>query len=60
MLNLMGYDTGIREQELLVVVEVLPALIGHELPGHVNKAGLRSRLHPGPTLCQAGGAASFA
>jgi hydroxymethylglutaryl-CoA lyase len=53
MLNLMGYDTGIREQELLDMVEGLPALIGHELPGHLSKAGLRSRLHPAPLPRQA-------
>ncbi|SMG60389.1 hydroxymethylglutaryl-CoA lyase [Paraburkholderia susongensis] len=51
MLNLMGYDTGIREQELLDIASGLPGLIGHELPGHLNKAGLRSRLHSVPTRC---------
>ena len=51
MLNLMGYDTGIREQTLLDIASGLPALIGHDLPSHVNKAGLRSRLHAAPTPC---------
>jgi hydroxymethylglutaryl-CoA lyase len=51
MLNLMGYDTGISEQDLLDIASDLPALIGHDLPSHLNKADLRSRRHTVPTPC---------
>jgi len=51
MLNLMGYNTGISEQALLDIASGLPALIGHDLPSHLSKAGLRSRLHAVPTSC---------
>ncbi|RKP44430.1 hydroxymethylglutaryl-CoA lyase [Pararobbsia silviterrae] len=48
MLNLMGYDTGIEEHTLLDVASGLPELVGHALPSHLSKAGLRSRRHPAP------------
>jgi len=47
-LALMGYDTGIALASLLAAASRLPALIGHELPGQIVKAGRRLDLHPLP------------
>ena len=48
MLQVMGYDTGIDLQRLLAVARRLSALVGHEVPGQVAKAGLITDLHPVP------------
>ncbi|OZI72369.1 hydroxymethylglutaryl-CoA lyase [Bordetella genomosp. 12] len=48
MLNLMGYDTGIDVERLLEISATLPALVGHDIPSQLLKAGTRSRLHPPP------------
>jgi hydroxymethylglutaryl-CoA lyase len=48
MLHSMGYDTGIDLPRLLRVARQLPALVGHEVPGQLAKAGLVSDLHPVP------------
>jgi len=48
MLNLMGYDTGVDLQRLLAVSAALPALIGHDVPSQLLKAGPRWRTHPAP------------
>lgn len=48
MLQAMGYDTGIDLGRLLAVARSLPAIVGHEVPGQVAKAGLISDLHPAP------------
>ena len=47
-LALMGYDTGIDLARLLSAARRLPALIGHEIPSQIVKAGLRLDLHPMP------------
>ncbi|WP_200932585.1 hydroxymethylglutaryl-CoA lyase [Pseudorhodoferax sp. Leaf267] len=48
-LQLMGYDTGVDLGLLIAAAERLPALIGHELPGQIVKAGRRLDLHPVPS-----------
>jgi hydroxymethylglutaryl-CoA lyase len=48
MLHAMGYDTGIDLPRLLAVARRLPAIVGHDVPGQVAKAGLITDLHPVP------------
>jgi len=47
-LQLMGYDTGVDLDRLLDASSRLPALIGHETPSQVVKAGRRLDLHRPP------------
>jgi hydroxymethylglutaryl-CoA lyase len=47
-LELMGYDTGVDLAALIDASKRLPALIGHETPGQIVKAGRRLDLHPRP------------
>ncbi|MFD2297698.1 hydroxymethylglutaryl-CoA lyase [Paracidovorax citrulli] len=47
-LELMGYDTGVDLPALLAAARRLPALIGHDIPGQIAKAGARLDLHPVP------------
>jgi hypothetical protein len=50
----MGIRTGIDLPHLLQMSRRLPALLGHELPGQVAKAGRYCDLHPTPdTLANA-------
>jgi hydroxymethylglutaryl-CoA lyase len=44
----MGIHTGIDLPHLLQMSRRLPALLGHELPGQVAKAGRNCDLHPAP------------
>lgn len=44
----MGIATGIDLPHLLQMSRQLPALLGHEMPGQVAKAGRNSDLHPTP------------
>ncbi|MDY7559530.1 hydroxymethylglutaryl-CoA lyase [Pseudomonas sp. 10B1] len=44
----MGIQTGIDLSHLLELSRRLPALLGHEMPGQVAKAGRNSDLHPAP------------
>ncbi|MFN3354664.1 MAG: hydroxymethylglutaryl-CoA lyase [Pseudomonas sp.] len=44
----VGIHTGIDLPHLLKLSRRLPALLGHELPGQVVKAGRNSDLHPPP------------
>jgi hydroxymethylglutaryl-CoA lyase len=44
----MGIQTGIDLPHLLQMSRRLPALLGHEMPGQVAKAGRNSDLHPAP------------
>ncbi|MCY1441460.1 Hydroxymethylglutaryl-CoA lyase YngG [compost metagenome] len=44
----VGIPTGIDLQKLLLISRRLPALLGHELPGQVAKAGRNCDLHPPP------------
>jgi hydroxymethylglutaryl-CoA lyase len=48
MLDAMGYDTGIDLAKLLNVARHLPAIVGHDVPGQVAKAGRITDLHPAP------------
>ncbi|CAG9187634.1 hydroxymethylglutaryl-CoA lyase [Cupriavidus pinatubonensis] len=48
-LELMGYDTGIELGALIDAATRLPALIGHDIPSQIVKAGRRLDLHPLPT-----------
>jgi hydroxymethylglutaryl-CoA lyase len=47
-LDLMGYDTGIHLDRLLQASARLPALIGHDIPSQLVKAGPRLHRHPLP------------
>lgn len=48
MLECMGYTTGVNLDELLVVSKRLGAIVSHDLPGQVIKAGKATDLHPIP------------
>jgi hydroxymethylglutaryl-CoA lyase len=52
MLEAMGCDTGIDLDRLLQVARVLPAIVGHEVPGQLAKAGPTRQLHPVPAAVQ--------
>jgi hydroxymethylglutaryl-CoA lyase len=47
-LELMGYDTGVDLDTLLGASKRLPALIGHDIPSQLVKAGRRLDLHALP------------
>jgi hydroxymethylglutaryl-CoA lyase len=47
-LELMGYDTNVDLEGLMVVARQLQALLGHDLPSQLLKAGQRLDLHPLP------------
>jgi len=47
-LELMGYDTGVDLDALLAAARRLPALVGHDTPSPIVKAGRASDLHPVP------------
>jgi hydroxymethylglutaryl-CoA lyase len=47
-LELMGYDTGVDLAKLIETSKRLPALIGHDIPSQLVKAGRRLDLHPLP------------
>ena len=53
MLDAMGYDTGMDLAKLLNVARHLPAIVGHDVPGQVAKAGRISDLHPAPEAVHA-------
>lgn len=48
MCDEMGIETGIDLLRLLTLSRGLPALLGHEMPGQVAKAGRNCDLHPAP------------
>ena len=48
MLEDMGYDTGVELDKLLAVAVKMPAIVGHEVPGQVMRAGKTMHLHPVP------------
>ena len=48
-LQLMGYDTGTDLDRIVAAARSLPALIGHETPSQIVKAGERRDLHRPPT-----------
>jgi len=47
-LALMGYDTGVDLPALIDAARRLPALVGHDIPSQIVKAGRRLDLHPLP------------
>jgi hydroxymethylglutaryl-CoA lyase len=47
-LDLMGYDTGVDLARLLECSRRLPALVEHDVPSQIAKAGRRLDLHPVP------------
>ncbi|MDR5733665.1 hydroxymethylglutaryl-CoA lyase [Caballeronia sp. LZ025] len=47
-LELMGYDTGVDLGGLVDASRRLPALIGHDIPSQIVKAGRRLNLHRPP------------
>lgn len=48
MLERMGYKTGVDLDRLLEIAGGLPAIVGHEVPGQVMKAGKADRKYPRP------------
>ena len=48
MLEDMGYDTGVELDKLLAVAVKMPAIVGHDVPGQVMRAGKTMHLHPVP------------
>jgi hydroxymethylglutaryl-CoA lyase len=48
MLQDMGFDTGIDIDKLLAAAVKIPAIVGHDVPGQVMKAGKTMHLHPVP------------
>jgi hydroxymethylglutaryl-CoA lyase len=48
MLECMGYTTGVDLDKLLAVSRRLGAIVSHDLPGQVVKAGKATDLHPIP------------
>ena len=48
MLEDMGYDTRVDLAKLLAVARRIPAIVGHETPGQVMKAGQTLELHDPP------------
>lgn len=47
-LALMGFETGVDLAALIAAAARLPALIGHDIPSAIVKAGRRLDLHPLP------------
>jgi len=54
MLELNGYDTGVDLRRATRAAAALPALIGHDVPSQLVKAGQRLDLHPMPDLDEHG------
>jgi len=48
MLECMGYTTGVNLDKLLAVSKRLGAIVSHDLPGQLVKAGKATDLHPVP------------
>jgi hydroxymethylglutaryl-CoA lyase len=48
----MGIETGIDLDKLIAMSRALPALLGHEVPGQVAKAGRNRDLHSAPVCAQ--------
>ena len=48
MLEDMGYDTRVDLAKLLAVARRIPAIVGHDTPGQVMKAGQTLELHDPP------------
>jgi len=48
MLEDMGYRTGVDLERLVACARRIPAIVGHDTPGQVAKAGPSLQLHPIP------------
>jgi hydroxymethylglutaryl-CoA lyase len=48
MLQDMGYVTGVDLERLIACARLVPAIVGHDTPGQVAKAGRSLDLHPIP------------
>lgn len=48
MFNAMGYATGVDLEGLLELARLLPAMVKHDIPGQVVKAGPSTRRYPLP------------
>jgi hydroxymethylglutaryl-CoA lyase len=48
MIDAMGYVTGVDLVQLVELARGLPALVGHEVPGQILKAGPATRRYPLP------------
>lgn len=48
MLNDMGFDSGVDIDQLLAIAVKIPAIVGHDVPGQVMKAGKTMHLHQIP------------
>ncbi len=48
MLQDMGMNTGVDLDRLLAAAVKIPAIVGHDVPGQVMKAGKSLHLHPAP------------
>ena len=55
MFAAMGYETGVDLQKLLAIARGLPAIVGHDIPGQVVKAGPWDRRYPLPAWVTQGG-----
>jgi hydroxymethylglutaryl-CoA lyase len=53
MLEDMGYDTRVDLAKLLAVARRIPAVVGHDVPGQVMKAGQTLELHDPPEFLRA-------
>jgi hydroxymethylglutaryl-CoA lyase len=53
MFDKMGYDTGVNLALLLEIARDLPAIVEHEVPGQVMKAGPSDRRYPVPEAVSA-------
>jgi hydroxymethylglutaryl-CoA lyase len=60
MLEQMGHDTGVNLDALLEVARDLPAIVGHEVPGQLIKAGKADRKYPKPEWLESGGQIALA
>ena len=52
MLEDMGYDTRVDLAKLLLVARRIPAVVGHDVPGQVMKAGQTLELHEPPEFAR--------
>ncbi len=50
MLELEGFDTGVDLNRLMQVSAMLPALVQHDVPSQILKAGHRLVTHPAPAF----------
>ena len=58
MLELEGFNTGVDLQKLVAVAARLPALVEHDIPSQILKAGHRLTKHPAPVNAQSMGKAA--